>query len=131
MEVVGEKATVTVQVFAGARVEQLVVAEKLGVEVVGVPIWRVCVPVLVRVMVWWVEVGPGTFWKMRALGVRERPGSGEPKPVRGAVRVEAEVRMVSVPVRGPVAVGLRMIWRKQEAVEARVPVQAGPPVERH
>src|SRR3984885_7185385 len=130
-----------VQVAAGARVVQFVVLLKLGVAVVGVAIWRVAELVLVRVMVCWVEVGPGTLLKMRAVGFRARPGSGEPKPVSGAAaalvvgvwRGRRPLRWpLGLGVRGPlrwaVGVGEKVIWRKQEAAGARVPVQAGPPV---
>src|SRR5271168_2948877 len=116
-----------VQVAAGASVVQVVVGWKLGVAVVGVAIWRVAEPVLVRVMVCCAEVGPGTLLKMRAVGLRARPGSGEPKPVSGAaaalVVVVWEVRR---PLRWPVLVGEKVISTKQEAPAARVPVQAGP-----
>ena len=127
---VGVKVTVMVQVAAGARVVQVVVEVKLGVVLVGVAIWRVAEPVLVRVMVCWVAVGPGTLLKMRAVGLRARPGSGQPKPVSVAVTGPVVVGRVRVPVRGPVAVGVKTIWTKQEALGARVPVQAGPPVGR-
>ena len=100
---VGVKVTVMLQVAAGARAVQLVVEVKFGVAVVGVAIWRVAELVLVRVMVCWVEVGPGTLLKMRAVGLRARPGSGLPKPVRVAVTVP----MVRVPVSGPVVVGAK------------------------
>ena len=43
--------------------------------------------VLVRVMVWLVEVVPGTLLKTRAVGLIEKPRSGEPKPVRAEVMV--------------------------------------------
>jgi len=69
---------VMVQVAAGARVVQLVVGRKAGLALVGGAIWRVAVPVLVRVMVCWVAVGPGTLAKLRAVGLRARPVSGEP-----------------------------------------------------
>jgi hypothetical protein len=81
-------------------------------------------PVLVRVMVCRVEVGPGTLLKRRAVGLRERPGSGEPKPVR----LEVMLPMVRVPVRVPAAVGVKMTLVKQEALGAREPEQAWPPV---
>ena len=92
---------------------------------VGAAIWRVAVLVLVRVMVCWVAVGPGTLLKMRAVGLRARPGSGVPKPVRVAVTVPWLVWRVRVPVRWPVAVGAKAMLRKQEAVGARAPLQAG------
>ena len=67
-----------VQVAAGARVVQVVVEVKLGVALVGVAIWRVAEPVLVRVIVCWVAVGPGTLLKIKAAGLRVRPLSGLP-----------------------------------------------------
>src|SRR5712675_2418351 len=97
--------TVRGQVAAGVRVVQVVEEAKLGVVLVGFAIWRVADPVLVRVMVCWVAVGPGTLWEMGAAGVRARPGSGLPKPVSWVVIGVAEVGIVRVPVRGPVAVG--------------------------
>ncbi len=121
---VGAKVTVMLQVAAGARVVQFVVEVKFGVAVVGVAIWRLAELVLVRVMVCWVEVGPGTLLKMRAVGLRARPGSGLPKPVRVAVTVP----MVRVPVSGPVVVGVKVMLTKQEALGARGPLQVGPPV---
>src|SRR6266849_10131829 len=114
-----------VQVAVGARVVQA----ELGVVLVGGAIWRVAEPVLVRVMVCWVAVGPGTLLKMRAVGLRARPGSGLPKPVRGAVIGVVEVGVVRVPVRAPVVVvGVKITLTKQEVVGAREPLQAGPPV---
>src|SRR3984885_10288076 len=116
-----------VQVAAGARVVQFVVLLKLGVAVVGVAIWRVAELVLVRVMVCWVEVGPGALLKMRAVGFRARPGSGEPKPVSGAAAaLVVVVWRVRRPLRWPLAVGGKVIWRKQEAAGARGPVQGMP-----
>ena len=82
---VGVKVTVMLQVAVGARVVQLVVELKVGVAVVGVAIWRVAELVLVRVMVCWVEVVPGTLLKMSEVGLKARPGSGVPKPVSAAV----------------------------------------------
>src|SRR6266851_992642 len=117
-----------VQVAVGARVVQAVVETKLGVVLVGGAIWRVAEPVLVRVMVCWVAVGPGTLLKMRVVGLRARPGSGLPKPVRGAVIGVVEVGMVRVPVSGPVAVGVKITLTKQELLGAREPLQAAPPV---
>jgi hypothetical protein len=58
--VVGVKVTVMVQLAAGARVVQLVVGVKFGAVLVGGAIWSVAEPVLVRVMVCCVAVGPGT-----------------------------------------------------------------------
>jgi hypothetical protein len=82
---VGVKVTVMVQVEEGVRMLQVVVEEKLGVALVGVAIWRVAELVLVRVMVCCVAVvawfPEGTLLKMRAVGLRARPGSGLPKPV--------------------------------------------------
>ena len=69
---------VMVQVAAGLSVVQLVVGRKAGLVLVGVAIWRAVVPVLVRVMVCWVAVGPGMLAKLRAVGLRARPVSGEP-----------------------------------------------------
>src|SRR6202789_1311607 len=127
--VVGVKVTVMVQVAAGARVVQVVAGAKFSVAVVGVAICRVEAPVLVRVMVCWVEVGPGMLLKVRAVGLRATPGSGEPKPVSGAAAaLEVVVWRVRRPLRWPVVVGEKVIWRKQEAPAARVPVQAEPPV---
>jgi hypothetical protein len=129
---VGKKLTVIVQVAAGARVLQVVVEVKFGVVLVGAVIWRVAEPVLVRVMVCWVAVGAwfsvGTLLKMRAVGLKARPGSGVPKPVSEAVTGKLEVWMVRAPVRGPVAVGVKMTLMKHAALGARGPLQAGPPV---
>ena len=47
-------------------------------------------------------------------------------PARGSV--SAEVGRVRVPVRWPVAVGVKRICRKQEALGVRVLVQGAPPV---
>jgi hypothetical protein len=85
-------------------------------------------PVLVKVMVCCVAVGPGTFEKISAVGLRARPESGLPKPVSCAVTGVVEVEMVRVPVSGPVDVGLKIRLRKQEALGVSWPVQAGPPV---
>src|ERR1700677_1991879 len=127
--VVGMKVTVIVHMAVGARMVQVVVGAKFCVPVVGVAICRGAEPVLVRVMVCGVEVGPGTLLKVRAVGLRERPGSGEPKPVMGAAAaLRPVVWRVRRPLRWPVAVGEKVIWRKQEAAGAREPVQAGPPV---
>ncbi len=83
--------------------------------------------VLVRVMVCCVAVGPGTLLKMRAVGLKARPGSGLPKPVRWAT-TGVGVGMVRVPVSGPAVVGENWRLRKQEALGARGPVQGWPPV---
>ena len=60
-------------------------------------------------------------------GVREKS-----TPVPVSARVWGEVGELSVrvrvPVRGPVAVGVKTIWREQEAFWARVPVQGDPPL---
>ena len=72
-------------------------------------------------------VEPGTFENVRAVGLRERPGSGLPKPVRRDVMGVEEVGMVSVPANGPVVVGAKMMLRKQDASGTRSPVQAWPP----
>lgn len=125
---VGAKRTVMVQVAAEARVVQVVVEAKLDVVLVGVPICRVAAPVLVRVMVCWVELGPGTLAKMRAAGLRARPGSGLPKPVGVEETVAEEVAMVRVPARGPVVAGAKTTLTKQDAFEARGPLQGRPPV---
>src|SRR5271170_1681536 len=101
------KMTVMVLVAAGASVVQLVVEEKFLVVFVGAVIWRVAELVLVRVMVCWVAVGPGTLLKTRTAGLRARPGSGVPKPVSGAVMGPVVVARVRVPVRWPVAVGAK------------------------
>src|SRR5438046_1802882 len=98
-----------VQVALGARVAQVVVEAKLGVVLVGVAICRVAELVLVRVMVCLVEVGPGTLLKMRAVGLRARPGSGLPKPARGAVIVVVDVGIVRLPLSWPVAMGVKMM----------------------
>ena len=66
--------------------------------------------------------------KMRAAGLKARPGSGLPKPVSWAVIGVVEVGMVRVPVRVPVAVGVKITLTKQEALGARGPLQAVPPV---
>ena len=126
--VVGRKVTVMVQAVAGARVLQLLMVVKLGVELLGVPICRVAAPVLVRRMFCWVAVRPGTLLKMRAVGLRARPGSGEAKPVRAAVIGPYEPGTVRVPVRLPVAVGAKTTLKKQEALGARGPLQGEPPV---
>src|ERR1700736_2322807 len=118
---VGVNVTVIVQEAAGGSVVQLVVGAKFAVVFVGVAIWRVAEPVLVRVMVCCVAVGPGTLLKMRAVGLRARPGSGLPKPVSGAVIEVVEVGMVRVPVRGPVVVGVKRRLTKQEALGAKDP----------
>src|SRR5271170_7962689 len=117
-----------VQVAAGASVVQFVVETKKGVALVGGAICRVAEPVLVRVMVCCVEVEPGTLLKMRAVGLRARPGSGLPKPVSWAATGVVLVGMVRVPVSGPVVVGVNWRLRKQEALGAREPVQGWPPV---
>src|ERR1700733_4101654 len=109
---VGVKVTAMVQVAAGARVAQVVVELKFAVAVVGVAIWRVAEPVLVRVMVCCVAVGPGMLLKVRAVGLRARPGSGLPKPVSWAVMGFEVVGIVRVPVAGPVVVGVKMRLRK-------------------
>src|SRR6185437_1757088 len=106
LAVPGVKLTVMVQVAAGARVAQVEAGMKLGVVTQGVAIWRVAVPVFLRVMVCCVAVLPGTLLKMRALGVRERPGSGAPNPARGATTLWTLVWMVRVPVSVPAAVGV-------------------------
>jgi hypothetical protein len=84
--------------------------------------------VLVRVMVCCVEVGPGTLLKMSAAGLSERPGSGVPNPVSAEVTGVEPVGRLRTPVRWPVAVGAKTMLRKQEALGAREPLQAGPPV---
>ena len=86
------------------------------------------VRVLVRMMFCCVEERPGTLLKMRAVGLRERSGSGEPKPVRVAVMGPVEAWRGRVPVRAPVAVGEKLMLKKQEALGARGPLQAEPPV---
>src|ERR1700691_5978967 len=117
--VVGMKVTVIVHMAVGARMVQVVVGAKFCVPVVGVAICRVAVPVLFRVMVCCVEVGPGTLLKVRAVGPRARPGSGEPKPVSGAAAaLRPVVWRVRRPLRWPVAVGEEVSWREQEAVAA-------------
>src|ERR1700722_18656728 len=79
-------------------------------------------------MVCWVAARLGVLLKMRAVGLSERPGSGEAKPLSVAAAGPLVVGRVRVPVRGPVAVGLKAIWMEQEAFWARVPVQEGPPL---
>ena len=116
-----------VQVAVGVSVAQFVVRVKLGVVTVGAAIWKVAVPVFLRVTVCSVAVAPGTLLKVSALGVSERPGSGAPKPVSEAVSVLALVGSVRVPVIWPVVVGAKATSTKQEAVGARVPVQGAPP----
>jgi len=125
---VGVKVMVIVHEAVGARVVQLVVGVKFAVAVVGVAIWRVAELVLVKVMVCCVAVGPGTLLKVRAVGLRARPGSGLPKPMSWAVTEAEVVGIVRVPVRGPVAVGVKIRLTKQEALGARAPLQTGPPV---
>ena len=117
-----------VQVADGARVAQVVAGVKMAVVVERMPTWSGEGLVLVRVMVWRVEVGPGTFWKVRAVGERARPGSGLAKPVRAVVTGPAVVWRVRVPVRGPVMVGVKVTWTRQVASSAREPVQGRPPV---
>ena len=108
------------QVAAGARVEcKVVVGMKFGFVTVGVAIWREIVPVLVTEMVCVVAVGPGTFWNVRAVGFRERPGSAEPKPVSWAVTLPAEAARVRVPMRWPVVAGVKAIWTKQRRLRGR------------
>jgi len=126
--VVGTKLTVILQAVLGARVVQLLVEVKLVVVLVGVPIWSVAELVFVRMMFCCVAVGPGTLLKMRAVGLRETPGSGEANPVSEAVAGPKEVEIVTVPVREPVAVGEKLTLKKQEALGASWPVQAAPPV---
>ncbi len=58
----------------------------------GAAIWSWVAPVLVRVMVCWVATVPGTLAKTSALGLRARPGSGEPNPLSAAVAVPAAGR---------------------------------------
>jgi hypothetical protein len=65
---------------------------------------------------------------MREVGFRARPGSGLPKPVSWAVIGAVEVEIVRTPVRGPVALGVKITLTKQEALGATEPEQAGPPV---
>ena len=106
-DVVGMNWMVRVQVVIGGRLAQFELLMKFWVDVVGKAMVKAAVPVLVRVMVWVLAVGV----KVRALGVRLRPGSGFPKPVREVIRVPEEVFTVSVPVRAPVAVGVNAAWR--------------------
>ena len=72
----GVKTMVMVQVEVGARVLQLVVGMKFEIVTVGVSICSGVVPLLVRVMVCVMAVGPGTLLKMRAVGLSAMPGSG-------------------------------------------------------
>ena len=65
--------------------------------------------------------------KVREVGETARPGSGVAKPDRSAVTLPALVAIVRVPVRAPVAVGLKATFSWQEAVYAREPVQLWPP----
>src|SRR5437879_5127569 len=94
----GRKVTENWQEALGAREAQGGVEAKVGVVLVGVVSCRVAEAVLVRVMVCLVEVGAGTVLKMRAVGLRARPGSGLPKPVRGAVTGVVEVGIVRLPL---------------------------------
>jgi hypothetical protein len=126
--VVGMKVTVMEQVAAGASVAQLVMEEKFCVVLVGVAIWSMAVPVLVRVMACCVAVGPGTLLKMSEVGLKARPGSGVPKPVSAAVMGPVVVWSVTAPVRWPVVVGANAALKKQEALGASVPLQGWPPV---
>jgi hypothetical protein len=96
--------------------------------VVGGAIWSVAEPVLVRVMVCCVAMGPGTFEKMSAAGLRARPGSGLPNPVRVAAMRVVVVGIVRVPVKLPVVLGVKRMLTKQEALGAREPEHAAPPV---
>ena len=91
LAVSGVKVTVMAQVAAERRVEQVLDGAKLELFAVGAAIWRVAVPVFLRVMVCCVADAPGTLSKISEAGVRERPGSGAPKPVRAAVTVCAVV----------------------------------------
>lgn len=105
------------QVVEGARVAQLLVAPKLNaVVVVGMPICSAVALVLARVIVCCADALPGTLLKVSADGLRDRPESGEPYPVRVAVAVVVPACNASVPVRVPNADGVKAISTKQEEV---------------
>ena len=67
-----------VQEAPGARVAQAVEDWNDAEEAVGVPIWSGKELVLVRVMGWLVEVGPGTLLKVRLRGRLRGRGRGWP-----------------------------------------------------
>ena len=76
--VAAENWTVMMQVAAGASVMQFELVEKFWVDVVGVAMLNVEDPVFVRVTVWEVAVELGTELKVRAMGLKLKPGSGLP-----------------------------------------------------
>src|SRR3981189_360528 len=112
------KVTVTGQVAAGARAAQSVVGMKFATALVGGAIWRVEAPVLVRVMVCCVEVGPGKLLKRGGGGW----GGGPAERVRGGLTGEVGGGMVRMRVRGPVVAGVKMRLTKQEVLGAREPL---------
>ncbi len=57
--------------------------------------------------------------KMSAVGLSDRPGSAEAKPLRVATAGPLRVGRVRVPVRWPMAVGAKTIWSAQEEFWAR------------
>ena len=119
--VAGVNVTVIAQVAPALSVPQLLLALKLvALELVvvatTVPICSALVLVLESVTVCCVDELPGTLLKTSALGVSDRPGSASPYPVRAAVAVELPACTLSVPVRGPAAVGAKTICTKQDAV---------------
>ena len=96
--------------------ELKLVAPELVVVATTAPTCSAFVLVLESVTVCCVDELPGTLLKTRALGVSDRPESAEPYPVRAAVAVELPACTLSVPVRGPAAVGAKSICTKQDAV---------------
>src|SRR4051812_44146226 len=84
-------------------------------------------PVFERTMLCCRAAVLGGLLKSSWVGLRARPGSGRPLPVRVEVTAPAEVATVRVPVRGPVVVGAKMIWVKQDAAGERV-AQVCPPL---
>ena len=79
------------------------------------------VPVLVRVRVRLAEAPTAMLPKLRVVGVIWR-WDWAPMPVSGTLmaRVEREVAMARVPVRVPVAVGVKVICSVQLVAGARV-----------
>ena len=127
--VCGAKMTVRVQVPPAANVEHPLATLKLGSETLGVPIVRLDVPLSESVIVCCVLALPGTLAKFRLMGLIATPGSAEPNPLRLAMAVPAEVTIVSVPLRVPVADGANRTCTKHDAVAAREPLHEAPPVE--
>jgi hypothetical protein len=119
--VAGVNVTEIAQLAPALSVPQLLltlklVAPELVVVAETVPTCSAVVLVLESVTVCCVDELPGTLLKTSALGVSEIPGSVEPYPVSAALAVELPACTVSVPVRGPAAVGEKSICTKQDAV---------------